>query len=133
MPPATCRIQTRLAALGAALVLLLPAGAAAQKPDSMVVIVAGTKQYHQPGCPLVAKAGSKVTVAKLSEARRRGLTAHDCEEAAGLGPKGDPNQVLVYTQDDDNKYHRKDCKELGEEPTSLTLEKAGQKYWPCPV
>ena len=120
-----------LAVAALAALPIAPAGAQ-QKADGMVVIVTGSKEYHQPSCPVVAKAGSKVRVSKVSEATRRGLTAHDCPDADGEGA-GDRNQTLVYTQADDNKYHRKDCEKLGDTATSLTPEKAGQKLWPCPV
>ena len=42
----------------------------------LVVSIPGDKEFHQPGCPLVAKAGSNVKVMKRSEALRRKLTAH---------------------------------------------------------
>lgn len=118
----------------AALILLqVPPAGAQEKADGMVVIVPGSKEYHQPTCPVVEKAGSKVRVSRVSEARRRGLKAHDCPEASGKGAGGDPNKEIVYTQENDNKYHREDCKKLGEKTTELTLEEAGQKLWPCPV
>ena len=125
--------------LGALLVsamVLAPVAGPAQSADGMIVIVPGDKQFHQPGCPVVARAGSKVQVAKRSEATRRGLTPHDACAGGGDGngaPAGDPNQEKVYTQADDNKYHRKDCAKLGDDPKAIALEDAGRKFWPCPV
>lgn len=123
---------------GLALAAGLLAGASSvqaqsQSPDGMVVIVPGDKQYHQPACPVVAKAGSKVQVARRSEARRRGLTPHECPVGDAPGKAADPNKTKVYTQDGDNKYHRKDCEKLGDNPREITLEEAGRKFWPCPV
>jgi hypothetical protein len=104
----------------------------AQEASSMVVIIAGDRTFHQPGCALVAKAGSSVTVAKRGEAVRRGLKPHDCGPDAG-GPTADPNAVKVVTQPGDNKYHRATCPKLGTTRSTLTLDQAGRKYWPCPV
>ena len=104
----------------------------AQDASSLVVIVKGDPTFHQPGCVLVAKAGSNVTVAKRGEASRRGLKPHDCGPEAG-GPTADPNAVKVVTQPKDNKYHRVTCTKLGATRTTLTLDEAGQKLWPCPV
>ena len=42
----------------------------AQDAGAMVVIVKGDKTFHQPGCVVVAKAGSNVTVSKRGEATR---------------------------------------------------------------
>ncbi|HEY8536881.1 MAG TPA: hypothetical protein VIL25_10545 [Vicinamibacterales bacterium] len=120
------RCLALLAVLAAA-----PAWAAAQSSTGLVVIVKGSSQFHAPGCPVVARAGSNVTVSRRAEALRRGLTAHDCGEAAGS--KTNPNAVKVFTQDGDNKYHRETCEKLGRERSSLTLDEAGRKLWPCPV
>ncbi len=110
-----------------------PGLAAAQSSTALVVIVKGSKQFHAPGCPVVAKAGSNVTVSRRAEALRRGLTAHDCGEATDA--KANPNAVKVFTQNDDNKYHRQGCEKLGRERSSLTLDAAvaDRKLWPCPV
>jgi hypothetical protein len=117
--------------------LLWTVSAAAQtstsSPAELVVTIVGSKQYHQPGCPLVARAGSQVRVMKLSEARRRGLTAHDCPSAPATAIGVDPNKVKVFTQPNDKKYHTESCPKLGGTRTSLTLEEAGKKLWPCPV
>ena len=112
--------------------LTAPGVCRAQDASSLVVIVKGDATFHQPGCVLVAKAGSNVTVAKRGEASRRGLKPHDCGPEAG-GPTADPNAVKVATQPKDNKYHRTTCGKLGATRTTLTLEEAGQKLWPCPV
>ncbi|HEX7087003.1 MAG TPA: hypothetical protein VF198_11600 [Vicinamibacterales bacterium] len=109
-----------------------PAWAAAQSSSSaLVVIVKGSTQFHAPTCPVVARAGSNVAVSRRAEALRRGLTAHDCGDAAEA--KANPNAVKVFTQKDDNKYHRESCEKLGRERSSLTLDEAGRKLWPCPV
>jgi len=118
----------------ALILLLLTTGATAlvaQSPNDLVVVVTGTKQFHQPTCPLVAKAGSHVKVMKRSEAVRKGLTAHDCGRMPGAYV--DPNTVKVYTQPGDNKYHLASCQKLGATRTEVTLEEAGKKFWPCPV
>lgn len=99
--------------------------------SALVVIVRGTKQFHAPGCPVVARAKSNVAVSRRSEALRRGLTAHDCGDTAAAEP--DPNGVKVYTQKDDNKYHRETCRKLGPARTAITLDEAGRTRWPCPV
>jgi hypothetical protein len=116
-----------------ALVLALPLPAAAQDANAMVVIVKGGKQFHQPGCAVVAKAGANVTVAKRGEATRRGLTAHDCGVPAPEAAAGDPNLERVATQPGDNKYHRTSCEKLGAKRSTLTLDAAGRTLWPCPV
>ena len=99
----------------------------------LVVTIVGSKQYHQPGCPLVARAGSQVRVMKLAEAKRRGLTAHDCPSPPTAAVAADPNKIKVFSQPGDNKYHTGTCPKLGSNRTSLTLEEAGRKLWPCPV
>ena len=99
----------------------------------LVVMIVGSKQYHQPSCPLVARAGSQVRVMKLSEAKRRGLTAHDCPSAPAATAAADPNKIKVFSQPNDNKYHTATCLKLGSNRTSMTLEEAGKKLWPCPV
>ena len=113
--------------------VLVAASAAAQDTRSLVVIIAGDQTFHQPGCVLVAKAGAKVIVAKRGEAIRRGLKPHDCGPDALAGPIGDPNTVKVTTQPRDNKYHRATCTALGPTRSTLALEEAGRKFWPCPV
>jgi hypothetical protein len=70
---------------------------------------------------------------KLAEAKRRGLTAHDCPTPSGPSPGMDPNKVKVFSQPGDNKYHTGTCPKLGSNRTALTLEEAGRKLWPCPV
>lgn len=113
--------------------VLIATSSAAQNASSMVVIIADDKTFHQPGCALVAKAGSKVTVSKRGEATRRGLAAHDCGFDASGGPTGDPNAEKVATQPGDNKYHRLACAKLAATRSTLTLGDAGRKLWPCPV
>jgi hypothetical protein len=120
--------------VAAVLLVLAFAGlGAAQSPASMVVVIKGEKQFHQPSCPLVAKAGSNVTVAKLGEAKLRGLTAHDCPVAAATPTAEEVNQTKVVSQPGDNKYHRATCSKLGKQQTTMTLDEAGRKLWPCPV
>ena len=115
--------------------ILLVASLQAQSTSSneLVVVLTGSKQYHQPSCPLVARAGSQVRVMKLAEAKRRSLTAHDCPAAPAAAAAADPNKIKVFSQPDDNKYHTATCPKLGSNRTSLTLEEAGKKLWPCPV
>lgn len=125
-------MRVRVWTLLLAAVLIATTGAA-QDASSMVVIIAGDKTFHQPGCALVAKAGSKVTVSKRGEATRRGLTAHDCGPGASGEASGDPNAEKVATQPGDNKYHRPTCAKLAATRSTLTLGEAGRKLWPCPV
>ena len=99
----------------------------------LVVMIVGSKQYHQPSCPLVARAGSQVRVMKLVEAKRRGLTAHDCPSTPASAAAPDPNKIRVFSQPNDNKYHTATCPKLGSNRTSMTLEEAGKRLWPCPV
>ncbi len=105
----------------------------AQEGTSLVVIVKGDRAFHQPGCVLVARAGSNVTVSKRADATRRGLTAHDCGPDGASGPAVDPNAEKVATQSGDNKYHRLTCTKLGPTRSTLTLGEAGRKLWPCPA
>jgi len=124
--------QVRYVLVGLAL-LGAPVAGVAQDPGALVVIIAGDKTFHQPGCPLVAKAGSKVAITKRGEAARRGLTPHDCGPDASGAPPADPNAVKVFTQPRDNKYHRAICAKLGTARSTLTLDEAGRKFWPCPA
>jgi hypothetical protein len=117
-----------------ALLLLTPRLLAQQASASaLVVVIAGESSYHQPSCPLVAKAGSKVTMMKLSEATTKRLAAHDCEEAAIEQPKKDANAVPVFVQPGDKRYHTSGCARLKGSGSSIALGEAGKKYWPCPV
>jgi hypothetical protein len=114
------------------LFLLLGSTLFAQSPD-LVVVINGTKQFHQSWCALVVQAGTHVKVMKRAEAIRKGLTAHDCSSTPGRVVGSDPNTVKVYTQPGDNKYHTATCPKLGAKRTAVTLEEAGKKFWPCPV
>jgi hypothetical protein len=106
----------------------------AQSASDLVVSIPGDKEFHQPGCPLVAKAGSSVKVMKRSEAVRRKLTPHaGCGAAQGGGAVLDPNAVKVYTQPGDNKYHTASCPKLQGQKVAVSLDEAGRKWWPCPV
>lgn len=116
-----------------AVLLAWAAMAHGQDAGSLVVIVTGDPTFHQPGCALVARAGPKVTVAKRGEATRRGLKPHDCGPEASGGPAADPNAEKVFRQARDNKYHRATCAKLGAARSTLTLDEAGRKLWPCPV
>jgi hypothetical protein len=121
-----------VALLMATMVSSTMAQSAGSASSELVVLIVGSKQYHQPSCPLVARPGVQVRVMKLAEAKRRGLTAHDCGTQPGA-TAADPNRIKVYSQPGDNKYHTSTCPKLGERRTSLTLEEAGRKLWPCPV
>ena len=106
----------------------------AQGADDLVVSIPDDKEFHQPGCPLVAKAGSAVKVMKRSEAVRRKLTPHaGCRASESPAAALNPNTAKVYTQPGDNKYHTATCPKLGAQKTALTLDEAGRKFWPCPV
>ena len=120
--------------IGASIISGLARPVRAQNPSDLVVSIPGDKEFHQPGCPLVAKAGSSVRVMNRSEAIRRKLTPHAaCGVATGSGIAVDPNAAKVFTQPNDNKYHTATCPKLGAERTSITLDEAGRKWWPCPV
>jgi hypothetical protein len=103
--------------------------------SALVVVIPGSKQFHQPGCPVVRRAGSNVQVMKQAEAERRGLTPHDCGDPGA--PQRDAaaaaNAGTVFIQPNDKQYHREGCKRLKVQATSTTVEKAAQDHWPCPV
>jgi hypothetical protein len=126
--------------------LILVAGPAAAQDSqgptpsasAMVVEIPSDNLYHQPGCPLVAKAGSKVKVMRLGEANRRGMKAHDCRGAAEASDDGSSraaaaNAVPVYVQDGDRRYHLEKCERLTKTPQKQPLDKAGRTHFPCPV
>jgi hypothetical protein len=108
---------------------LTPSGSA------LVVIVPGEKRFHQPGCPLVRKAGSKVQVMKQGEAERRGLHPHECSDPgmAQRDAAAAANTSTVYVQSQDKQYHQSGCKRLKAGATAITVEKAAQDHWPCPA
>src|SRR4051794_22291623 len=103
--------------------------------SALVVVIPGSKQFHQPGCPLVRQAGSKVRVMKQAEAERRGLTPHDCGDPAEpqRAAAAAANGTTVYVQTSDKQYHTANCKRLKPGATATTVEKAAQDHWPCPV
>ena len=117
---------------------LAPRAAGGQPTPSgsaLVVVVPGSKQFHDPGCPLVRKAGSQVKVMKRAEAERRGFTPHDCGDPGN--PQRDAaaatNASTVYVQADDKQYHASGCKRLKAGAAPISVEKAAQDHWPCPV
>jgi hypothetical protein len=116
----------------------LPSRAAAQLTTSgsaLVVVIPGEKRFHQPGCPLVRKAGSRVKVMKQAEAERRGLESHGCSDpgVAQRDAAAAANTSTVYVQAQDKQYHQPGCKRLKTGATALTVEKAAQDHWPCSV
>jgi hypothetical protein len=118
--------------------LLVPDAAHAQLTTSgsaLVVVIPGGKQYHQPGCPLVRQAGSRVQVMKQAEAERRGLRAHDCRDPGTVerDAAAAANAGTVFVQAKDKQYHTSGCKRLKPGATATTLDKAAQDHWPCPV
>lgn len=124
-----------LAVLFAGTLPALAQTAASQGSSSsaLVVDIPGDNLYHQPSCPLVRKAGSRVKVMKESEAIRRGMKPHDCASADEEDSAAAKNQQPVFVQDGDNRYHKAGCEKLKAGATKITLEEAGKKYWPCPV
>jgi hypothetical protein len=127
-----------LAACALFAVALAPGAAGGQVTTSgsaLVVVIPGSKQFHQPGCPLVRKAGSQVKVMKQAEAERRGFTPHDCGDPGN--PQRDAaaatNASTVYVQANDKQYHASGCKRLKPGAAAITVEKAAQDHWPCPV
>jgi hypothetical protein len=116
----------------------LPSRAAAQLTTSgsaLVVVIPGEKRFHQPGCPLVRKAGSRVKVMKQAEAERRGLESHACSDpgVAQRDAAAAANTSTVYVQAQDKQYHQSGCKRLKTGATAITVEKAAQDHWPCPA
>jgi hypothetical protein len=116
----------------------IPSRVAAQLTTSgsaLVVVIPGEKRFHQPGCPLVRKAGSKVRVMKQAEAERRGLESHDCSDpgVAQRDAAAAANTSTVYVQAQDKRYHQSGCKRLKTGATAITVEKAAQDHWPCPA
>ena len=103
--------------------------------SALVVLIPGDKRFHQPGCPLVRKAGSNVRAMKQAEAERRGLTAHDCDDpaAAARDAAAVANASKVLVQANDKRYHTPGCKQLTAAATETTVEKAAKDHWPCPV
>jgi len=103
--------------------------------SALVVVIPGDNRFHQPACPLVRKAGSKVQVMKQSEAERRGLKAHDCgdPEAVQHDAAAATNATAVYIQANDKQYHKAGCTRLRPGATTTTVEKAATDHWPCPV
>jgi hypothetical protein len=103
--------------------------------SALVVVIPGDKRFHQPGCPLVRKAGSNVRAMKQAEAERRGLTAHDCGDpaAAARDAAAVANASKVLVQANDKRYHTPGCKQLTAAATETTVEKAAKDHWPCPV
>jgi hypothetical protein len=103
--------------------------------SALVVVVPGGKQFHQPGCPVVRRAGSNVKVMKQAEAERRGFTPHDCSDPGS--PERDAaaaaNASTVYVQANDKQYHAPGCKRLKPGATTTTVEQAAADHWPCPV
>jgi hypothetical protein len=103
--------------------------------SALVVVIPGEKRFHQPGCPLVRKAGSKVQAMKQGEAERRGLASHDCSDpgVAQRDAAAAANAGTVYVQAQDKQYHQSGCKRLKTGATAITVEKAAQDHWPCPA
>jgi hypothetical protein len=97
---------------------------------AMVVDIPQDDLYHNPACPLVRAAGSKVKVMRQGEAARRRLKPHDCAIGDG-GAAVNPNVAPVYVQAGDSRYHKEGCKKLTPAATKTTLAEAGQKHWPC--
>jgi hypothetical protein len=134
-PIEAMRMRTWIVLLGG-LLIGAPSSLAAQQGSSssaLVVDIPSDNLYHQPSCPLVRKAGSRVKVMKESEAVRRGMKPHDCAAAAEGDTAAEKNQQIVYVQPDDNKYHKAGCEKLKDGATKMTLDEAGKKHWPCPV
>jgi hypothetical protein len=110
-----------------------PGGAASR--SALVVVISGDKRFHQPGCPLVRKAGNNVRAMKRAEAERRELTAHDCDDpdAAVRDAAAATNASKVLVQANDKRYHTAGCKQLTAAAMETTVEKAAKDHWPCPV
>lgn len=133
-------MRPRTALVAAALLPLVspPAfGGQSTSPSALVVDIPADSLAHQPGCSLVRKAGSAVKVMKASEAARRGLKPHDCDTASAVdeaaAAAAETNAAAVYVQKNDKRYHKAGCAKLGDAATTMALDAAGQKYWPCPV
>jgi hypothetical protein len=127
------RLTVALAAVAAA--LLTTSAAAAQ--SELVLHKDGTKLYHRPSCPVVAKLEGVVAMTR-AQAESRGYTAHpDCDPANpdAPAPKGEPPPPATVYLDGSKYYHRKECGKVAD-PSKLkaeSLEVAAKKHWPCPV
>jgi hypothetical protein len=134
MRPASVVLAVCAALAGAPLVAA-EAGQGTASGSALVVSIPGDKRFHQPGCPLVRKAGSKVQVMKQSEAGRRGLEAHDCGDPATVerDTTAAANATPVYVQAGDKQYHKAGCARVKPGATESTVERAAKDHWPCPV
>jgi hypothetical protein len=127
--------------LAGCLVVVSAVGLDAQEARSstsgsvLVVVIPDDKRFHQPGCALVRRAGSKVQVMKQAEAERRGLAAHDCGDPgdAQRDAAAVSNASKVLVQTNDKRYHTPGCNRLTGAATETTVEKAAKDHWPCPV
>jgi hypothetical protein len=78
-----------------------------------------------------------------AKAESLGYKAHTCLDRSAFAPASPPARsrtpsdpkpaaVTVWVSSTSNKYHRAECRLLGSNPRSITLEAAGKQYWPCP-
>jgi hypothetical protein len=119
--------------------VLLPLSSGAQQAGSKpasggsayVVVFAGSKEFHTPSCPLVAKAKGP-SVLTRAQANGKGYTQHkDCDPARIAEANAPPT---VYVAASDKVYHRADCKVLPKDAKKVPLdEKAVKGRWPCTV
>jgi hypothetical protein len=124
----------------AALVAILIAAPPARAQSELVIHREGAKEYHWPGCPVIAD-GRDVIALSRAQANGRGLKPHaDCDPAragstattGAAAPRKKAAPVFVQA-DMSSYYHRDKCAKLGPGSKRMTLEEAGKKLWPCPV
>lgn len=110
-----------------------PAAAQASSSAALVVDVPADALYHEPGCPLVRRAGASAKVLKESDAIRLGMKPHACTEMDPAEAEPDPNAQPVVVQPGDNKYHKAGCRTLRAKTSTMPLADAGRSHWPCNV
>ena len=114
------------------LVLLMLVAVSFARPQELVIVRDGGKDYHRPACALI-RDGKNVLAMSKGEAEGKGLVPHaDCDPA---NPKNDPNRAAapVYVFVDGGAYyHREKCEKLKRDAQQrVTLDTAGKKQWPC--
>jgi hypothetical protein len=103
-----------------------------QGSTEYVLVKAGSKEYHRPGCEVVRDAKNVVAMMR-GEAEARGLKSHAACDPAKSG-KSAPALQYVFVAPGDNRSHRETCSKLGNTRQRITLDEAARKkYWPCPV
>lgn len=109
-------------------VLVAAAGAAVGARQELVITREAAKEYHRPGCPVVAGA-KDVLLMPRGQAEARGMKPHRECDPAYVPPPEKPATVFI---DGSKFYHREKCAKLGKSPRSITVnDAAARKLWPC--